>query len=505
MTSKILSIQDLAQILKELKKTKKIVHCHGVFDLLHIGHIRHFEEAKKLGDILVVSITPDRYVNKGPNRPAFNEKLRSEAIAALGMVDYVCINEWPTGVEIIKLFKPDFYVKGADYIRKENDLTGKITEEEEAVNSAGGKLVFTEAATFSSSKLINTYYSSYSDEANGFLSALKEKYSLAGIRGYFEEIKSIKALVIGESIIDEYVYCETLGKSSKEPIIAVKQISSERFAGGVLSLCNNVSNFTEDVELLTFAGDQDNQEEYIRNSLNKNISAAILKKSSSPTIVKRRYIESYLLQKLFEVYEINEKELTREDNDKFYGLLEEKLESADIAIVVDYGHGMINDRIVRLLCERAKFLSVNTQSNAGNRGFNTISKYQRADFLCLSYPELLLETRNRMNSIHDMILHVSEKLNCSRMIITRGCYGSICYSKDEGFFEVPSFTNKIVDRVGAGDALFSVASLCAYKNMPMELTGFVGNVVGAEAVLTLGHQRNIEAVPLLKHIEAILK
>ncbi|MCU7495321.1 MAG: adenylyltransferase/cytidyltransferase family protein [Ignavibacteria bacterium] len=505
MKSKILSIQELAQVLKELKKTKKIVHCHGVFDLLHIGHIKHFEKAKKYGDILVVSITPDRYVNKGPSRPAFNEKLRSEAIAALEAVDYVCINEWPTGVEIIGLLRPDFYVKGADYIRKENDLTGKITEEEEAVNSVGGKLVFTETVSFSSSKLINTYFSSYSDEANGFIGKLKQKYSISGICGYFEEIKSVKALVIGEAIIDEYVYCEALGKSSKEPIIAVKQVSSERFAGGILSLANNVSNFADNAELVTFAGDQDNMDEYIRKSLNPGIRANILKKSNSPTIVKKRYLESYLLQKLFEVYEINEKELSEEDNDRFYSILEEKLETSDIVIVADYGHGMINDRIVRLLSKKAKFLSVNTQSNAGNRGFNTISKYYRADFLCLSYPELLLETRNRMTSIHDMITYVSEKLNCGRMIITRGYYGSICYDKDSGFYEVPSFTNKVIDRVGAGDALFSISSLCAYKNMPMELTGFIGNVVGAEAVLTLGHQKNIETTPLIKHIETILK
>ena len=97
------------------RKNKKIVLCHGTFDLLHIGHIRHLERAKLLGDILVVSITADQFVNKGPNRPLFNEQLRSEAIAALGFVDFVTINNNPISVQVIEALKPHFYVKGSDY------------------------------------------------------------------------------------------------------------------------------------------------------------------------------------------------------------------------------------------------------------------------------------------------------------------------------------------------------------------------------------------------------
>ena len=103
---KIKKISDLAEILREIRSGKKLVLCHGVFDLLHIGHIRYFEQAKKYGDILIVTVTPDRFVNKGPERPAFPENLRAEAIAALDVVDYVAINEWPTAVETIHILKP---------------------------------------------------------------------------------------------------------------------------------------------------------------------------------------------------------------------------------------------------------------------------------------------------------------------------------------------------------------------------------------------------------------
>ncbi|MBI4596076.1 MAG: adenylyltransferase/cytidyltransferase family protein, partial [Candidatus Tectomicrobia bacterium] len=168
---KIKSLEQLAKTITSLRaESKKMVHCHGVFDLLHIGHIRHFEQAKKLGDTLVVTVTPDRYVNKGPHRPAFTEDLRAEAIAALDCVDYVAINNWPTAVETIKLLKPDIYAKGADYKDAAKDHTGKIIDEEAAVKAVGSKIAFTEDITFSSSSLINKHLPVFSAEVREYLS-----------------------------------------------------------------------------------------------------------------------------------------------------------------------------------------------------------------------------------------------------------------------------------------------------------------------------------------------
>ena len=156
--AKIKEIGDLAELLTSFRaENKTIVHCHGVFDLLHIGHIRHFEQAKRLGDILTVTVTPDRYVNKGPHRPVFSEDLRAEAIAALDCVDYVAINRWSTAVEAIELLRPAFYVKGPDYREAEKDHTGGIALEESAIKSVGGELVFTDDITFSASSLINRH------------------------------------------------------------------------------------------------------------------------------------------------------------------------------------------------------------------------------------------------------------------------------------------------------------------------------------------------------------
>ena len=110
--TKVRDLDELASTLAELKAGgSRVVQCHGSFDPLHVGHIRHFEQARKMGDVLVVTVTPNRFVNKGPHRPVFTEDLRAEAIAALSCVDYVAINRWPTAVEVIHLLKPGLYVE----------------------------------------------------------------------------------------------------------------------------------------------------------------------------------------------------------------------------------------------------------------------------------------------------------------------------------------------------------------------------------------------------------
>lgn len=155
---KILEIENLAKKLQNLKsRGKKIVHCHGCFDLMHIGHIKYFQTAKKMGDILVVTVTPDIYVDKGPDRPVFNQNLRAESIAALECVDYVAINKWPTAEETLRLLRPHIYVKGQEFEGLE-DKTGKIQKEYEVLREIGVEMRFTHDIVFSSTKLFNKHF-----------------------------------------------------------------------------------------------------------------------------------------------------------------------------------------------------------------------------------------------------------------------------------------------------------------------------------------------------------
>lgn len=155
---KILDLDELAKIVEQEKpQGKKIVHCHGCFDLMHIGHIKYFQSAKRMGDMLVVTITPDEFVDKGPGRPVFNENLRAEAIAALECVDYVAINRWPTAEETLRFLKPNVYVKGQEFENLE-DKTGKIQREYKVLQEIGSEIRFTHEIVFSSTNLLNKYF-----------------------------------------------------------------------------------------------------------------------------------------------------------------------------------------------------------------------------------------------------------------------------------------------------------------------------------------------------------
>src|SRR3990170_5194156 len=154
---KILELEELAKKIEVLKSEgKKIVLCHGCFDLMHPGHIKYFQASKKMGDVLVVTVSPDIYVDKGDGRPVFNQTLRAESIAALECVDYVAINRWPTAVETLRLLRPNIYVKGQEFENKE-DKTGKLQQEQEVLVEIGAEMRYTREIVFSSTKLLNQY------------------------------------------------------------------------------------------------------------------------------------------------------------------------------------------------------------------------------------------------------------------------------------------------------------------------------------------------------------
>ena len=504
---KVIGLENLASTLMTLRSEgKKVVHCHGVFDMLHIGHIRHFEHARKMGDVLVVTVTPDVYVNKGPHRPVFGESLRAEAIAALDCTDYVAINKWPTSEETIALIRPDFYVKGSDYRNPEADRTGGIVVETAAIAAVGGRLVFTDDITFSSSNLINQHMEVFPAEVSQYLADFSAGHSTEEVLRYLDGAATLSVLVVGESIIDEYVYCETLGKSGKDPVLATRRVSEERFAGGTLAVANHVSAFSDNVGVLTFLGGRDSHEEFIRERLDSRIDKMFLYMGEDcPTIVKKRFVEVYPFQKLFELYVMESDEARPTEVVALCAKLSEILPSYDVVVVTDYGHGMLGPEAVEMLCAEARFLALNTQVNAGNQGFNTVSKYERADFICVSERELRLDARSHRGDLRDLVLRVADRLSCKSIIITRGEHGSLCFGRDEGFFEVPGFAVRVTDRLGAGDAVLSVAALCAAQRSPIEIAGFVGNAVGAQAVATVGNRASTERLSLVKYIESLLK
>ena len=504
---KIKTINELASILEDLrKKGKRIAHCHGCFDLLHPGHLSHFRAAKKKSDVLVVTLTKDEYVNKGPGRPVFNHHLRADSIAALECVDYVAINEWPTAVETIRVLKPHFYIKGSDYADRTADLTEKIYEEEEAVKAVGGMIHFTDEASFSSTSLINAFLSPYPQEAKEFFHIFKKKYSAGDIIGRLKAVQDLKVLVIGDIIIDEYHYCFGMGKSVKDSIIATKFVNEEIFAGGALAAANHIAGFCKDVTFLSCIGLKNSYESFIADHLKTNIKQEFYYRKDVPTVVKRRFVDPAFLTKLFEVCYLDDSSPMPEGIEKeICDKLNNTLKDFDLVLVTDFGHGMVTPKIMKTLSERSKFLAVNVQTNSANLGFNLITKLPRADFICIDEPEIRLACHDKVSNLEHLILKIVKRINCEKIIITRGHKGSLAYSPEEGFSHIPVFSKDVVDRIGAGDALFSVAAPCVCKKNPMEVASFIGNAVGAIKVLIVGNRSSVEPPQLFKYITTLLK
>ncbi len=502
---KILSIEAVASEISACKaRGQTVVHCHGVFDPMHIGHIRHFAAARELGDVLVVTVTPDRFVNKGPHRPVFPEDLRAEAIASLEIVDFVAVNRWPMAIETIVTLQPDIFVKGSEF-RGGKDLTGAIALEENAVRSVGGRLEFTDDVTYSASHLVNRHLSVFSQDVSDYLTDFSNRYQTDEILKFLEKSRSLKVLVVGETIINDDQYVEAIGKSSKEPTLVVKALSSERFAGGAAAIANHVAGFCDHVVLHSILGEVNSEEAFIRSRLKDNVEPRFLFREKSPTIVKRRFVEQYFFSKLLEVNELNDAIPTADESQQWTSALAGRLAEFDVVIVADFGHGFLTRETIELLSRESRFLVVNTQSNAANLGYHVISNYPRADYVSISEHEMRLDSRDRRGNLRPMIERVANRLNCPRVIVTRGNKGCSVYRSGAGHLDVPAFASQVVDRIGAGDAFLAITSLCAVQDAPMEVLGFIGNVVGAQAVATAGNKASIDRVPLYRHIEHLLK
>ncbi|MBF0555802.1 MAG: adenylyltransferase/cytidyltransferase family protein [Nitrospirae bacterium] len=510
---KIYGIKELSTLLEALKAGgKRIVHCHGCFDLMHPGHIKHFQAAKQMGDCLVITVTPDVYVDKGTGRPVFNQAIRAECLAALECVDYVAINEWPTAEQTLRLLRPDIYVKGQEF---ENfiDKTGKLQKEYEVIKEIGAQISFTHEIVFSSTELLNKYFNPaikntldiYPDDVVTFLKQFSSKYKFGDILRYIDTIKNMKILLIGDCIIDEYYTCETMGKSPKAQLLVNKYLNHEVFNGGVMAIANHLAGICDDVHMITALGAEDSKENFITNNLKSTIRPKFFYRKDSPTIVKRRYINNYQRQKVFEINYINDSYIDETLNRQIIGHIRSIIHDYDLIMVSDFGHGLITKEIIAAMEEFSTKVAVNVQTNGANSGYNLITKYNRVNFICLDEYEARLAVQDKFSAIDDIARALMSEVSFNHLVITLGGRGLIYINGRGEITKVPAFATNIVDIVGAGDALFTYAASCFAVDMPAEAASFAGNVVGALAVQIVGNKKPVEKHEVLEFINTLLR
>ena len=505
-SSKIWPRDAVSKGIAAVRSQKRVVvHCHGVFDVLHPGHIDHLAEAKTFGDFLIVSVTADSFVNKGPGRPIHDISLRLKMLAALEVVDAVFESASSTAVAAIEAVEPDFFVKGPDYREEHLDITGNILIEKETVEGHGGLVRFTSAPSLSSSSLINRGAMAHSPEAEAWLSWFRNEFSDVDVASYLSRISLLKVVVVGEVIVDEYVFCDALGKTSKEPVLAFLKNSSEVQVGGSLAIAKHVSGLGAETVLVTRLGIDGPGR--IAEEAAKDADIRLVQQNSrnQKTIVKTRYLDQHTGAKVFETYEMTDDEVESWEDQQYSDLLREEIASADLVLVCDYGHGLMSDRVIAVLADAPGLVSVNTQSNAGNRGYNSISRYPRVDIVSLNGGEISLELRRKNVNIRELVPDLGSRTGSRWVVVTEGAKGLAVWNEGSGVTEIPAFTEKVRDRVGAGDALFAMVSMLLAKEAPIPIVGLLGNLAGAAMVSDLGNRYSLSTVDMLRHGSALLK
>jgi rfaE bifunctional protein kinase chain/domain/rfaE bifunctional protein nucleotidyltransferase chain/domain len=499
--------ESFKSIFSKIGNKKKIILCHGVYDLFHAGHLYSLKKAKEYGDILIVSLTSDRFVKKAPNRPFFKFDQRADVIAGLSVVDYIVKSNFETAVNVIKFIKPKFYFKGPDYKDLKKDITGNIYKEIKAIKSVGGKIIYGETLTFSSSKILNSVVMHDKDQLL-MIKNIKKRYNFEYIENnIFKKIENENILVFGECIIDNYIFSKYLGISGKDQIQTFEKINEKSYAGGALATANNISSFSNNIKLVTIFGDNVSEVNFCKKNLKKNIKLKYFMRNNSPTITKTKIVDLDENKKVLGLYKFNDKEMSLIEYKKIYNLFKQNIKKASIVIITDYGHYLINDQIAKKIINTKKTLIVNTQINAANFGFHGISKYKGCECAVINELELRFETRDRKEKVSILLKKLAKKLKIKTLVVTCGNKGSYAYSnKLDKIVYCPAFATKVVDKIGAGDCFMSVFGIISkFSKDDLLLPMFIASIATSDIISGYGNQNRLNLNSLKKNIQYLLK
>ena len=447
-----------------------MVLCHGCFDILHPGHIRHLQEARKLGDKLIVSVTDDEYVRKG--RPHFSTQERVEMLKALDCVDEVIISRSHNALDVINEIRPAVFVKGGDYSNVQDE---NLMLERAAVETAGGRIHFTPPTHWHSSDIKRA--KRFDEKTREYLN--RSRHFLPAIRTAMEKARNLRVLLVGEAISDEYRYVRSMGKSAKEPLVATVEESWELFQGGVWAANGHCAAISDHSSISSWFGSQG--------------------------IKKTRFVNTDYSRKMFEVYSRQWIDLSTAERATWHTELSGRVENTDVVVALDFGHGLIDEQTRRIL-RYSKFLAVNAQSNSANYGFNPVTKYgnSMADYVCVDAPEARLAVGDQHSSIEGVSKDLMAAVKCDKVMVTHGHRGTIA-ARPNATRHVPVFSSDIVDTMGAGDAFLAVTAPLVAAGLELEAAAIVGNVAGAIKCGIVGHRRSIGREELVGAVEDLLK
>ncbi len=419
-------------------------------------------------------------------------------------MDAVAVNDGDSVESSLRLLRPDIFVRGPAG-EPPREVTGATAREDAVLAELGIRAAYTADMAFDSASRINEFISTYPQDVREYLELFRGRHRLDELLAVIAGMARLRVLVVGDAIVDEYAYCEAIGKSSKDPVLAMRYLSEDRFAGGALAVANHLANFAGRVELVSVLGTRNSQEAFVRAGLRPEVVPHFFQLEGCPTVTKRRILDGYTLTKLIEIYDMDTREMPASLEDALCDRLRSVCREVDLVLASDFGHGAVSPRMVATLCESAPFLAVNTQANAGNRGFHTLARYPRADYACIAEHEMRLDARDPRSDLRPIVDRACRRLGARYVTVTTGSKGCVVGTENGTYVAVPAFARKVVDRVGAGDAFLAVTSLAAAQRAPAEQLGFIGNVVGAAAVEIVGNKKSITREQVVEFIRDLWK
>ena len=498
---KIKTREELKALLGDFPRQQKVIMCHGTFDLVHPGHIRHLFYAKSKADILVVSLTCDAWIQKADFRPFVPQDLRAMNLAALEVVDYVLIDERPTPIEGIQFLQPDYFAKGYEY--RDGKIPPKTQEEIDTLSSYGGEMIFTPGdVVFSSSKFIESCSPKLSTEK---LAALMESESITfnHLREALDKFPGALIHVVGDTIIDSYVYTTPISTgSSKTPTLSVRFDRQVDYAGGAAVVAKHLRAAGARVRFSTVLGDDAMKDFILKDMAHCGVDCRPIIDHTRVTTQKMTFIASSYRMLKFD----------RVDNQPIAGkTLDDLIETyanseAEGFVFSDFRHGIFNRATVPILTEKLPVGPVRVADSQVASRWGNILEFQGFDLITPNEREARFALADQDSVVRPLARDLYAQAKCKLLILKLGARGTITYrrSSDEvrAFFTMDSFADLVVDSVGAGDALLAYATLAQVAKQGPVIASILGSIAAGVAC---EHDGNWQVTPeeIRKKIDAL--
>jgi len=471
---KIKKIDELKKIIGNHPRKKKVIMCHGTFDIVHPGHVRQLYYAKEKAEILIASITADKYVEKGFGRPFVPQELRAKNLAALEMVNYVIIDENKTPIKNILNLKPDLFIKGFEY--QKNGVHPKTKDEIKTVESYGGRVIFSPGdIVYSSSHLLTIHKPKISfEKLISYMDA--ENISFEDILDTLDKFKDTKVDVIGDTIVDKYSFCTVLGPTTKTPTFSVKLKSSEKYIGGAGIVAKHIKSLGADVKFTTIIG-EDSLKKFVLDDLKKwNINTNVIIDPTRPTTLKERFwADGY---KMLQVDVVDNSVISEKILEKICEIT--KKGNPDLIVFSDFRHGIFNKDTIKKILESSSKKAVKVADSQVSNRWGNILDFKGMDIIFPNEKEARFALGDQDTGIRPLAKKLYMQSKSKYLILKMGEKGCIIYRNPgehpRDFFILDSFAENIVDAVGAGDAMMAVVSLAYKCSKNILISSILGNI-----------------------------